>query len=81
VTASMLAPAGTVPVRPNLRVLGGKSSSVAVAVKVSSNPSLTVLLPIDPSTGAWFTSFTVTVTSCSSDKAGEPLSLTTTLNV
>jgi hypothetical protein len=77
----MLAPAGTVPVRPNLRVLGGRSSSVAVAVKVSSDPSLTVLLPIEPSTGAWLTSFTVTVISCSSDNAGEPSSLTTILNV
>ena len=41
------------------RVLAGRSPSVAAAVNVSKLPSLTFLLPIAASTGAWFTSPTV----------------------
>jgi len=42
-------------------VCAGTSISVAVAVKVNSTNSLTLLFPIDPKTGASFTAVTVIV--------------------
>jgi hypothetical protein len=55
--APIEAPAGA-PTRPYVRVLAGKSASVAVAVNVRAVSSLTFLSPIAASTGATFTSFT-----------------------
>src|SRR5438034_689325 len=55
------------------------SASVALAVKVSVEAKATFLSPIAASTGATFTSATVTVISRESDKAGVPLSVTTTV--
>ena len=62
-------------------MLAGRSGSVALAVKVSGVSSSTVLLPIAASTGATFTSFTVTFTVVSPDAAGEPLSVARTWKV
>ena len=54
---------------------------MAVAVKVSKLPSLTVLLPIAASTGATLTSLTVMVIVSKSLSAGEPLSVTRTVTL
>ena len=45
--------------------MAGRSASLAVAVKLSRLLSLTVLLPMAASTGAWLTSLTVTVIASS----------------
>jgi hypothetical protein len=55
----MAAPVGA-PERLNVRVLAGRSASVAVAVNVRVSSSSTLLLPIAPSDGAMLTSSTVT---------------------
>ena len=61
--ASMLAPAGAPASSENVRALGGRSWSVALAVKLSDVSSSTVWLPMTASSGATFTSLTVTVIS------------------
>src|SRR4030066_486398 len=55
------------------------SASVAVAVNVTGLPAVPDLLPIGASTGATFTSLTVTVIVSKSLSAGEPLSVTRTV--
>src|SRR6058998_2692908 len=52
------------------------SASLAVTAKLTRLPSLTVRLAIALSTGALFTSLTITVKVFASLKAGEPLSVT-----
>jgi len=56
----MVAPAGALA-RLKVRVLAGKSASVAAAVKLSVPPSAIVLLARAASTGASFTSLTIMV--------------------
>ena len=58
---SMAMPAVGASSSEKVKVLAGRSASVAVAVKASSTSSSTVWLPIAPSTGAMFTSLTVTL--------------------
>ena len=65
VVALMLAPVGA-STRLYVSVFAGRSASVADAVNVNSLPSFTALSLIVASTGATFTSFTVTVISSSS---------------
>ena len=62
VAGSILAPAGAPASREKVSVLGGRSTSVAVAVNDSSAPSSTLLSPMGASTGASLTAVTVTVT-------------------
>src|SRR5690606_21000441 len=59
--AVIAAPAGAVVPRLKLRVCAGTSESVAVAVKVSGDPSSTLFAPIGSRIGATLASFTVTV--------------------
>ena len=58
---------------------GGKSESVALAVKVSSVPSLTVLSEIAASAGAEFISPTATANVRLAFSGGEPLSVARTV--
>ncbi len=80
VAGSMLAPVGA-PTRLKVRVLAGRSASVAVAVKLNCTSSATLLSPIAPRTGATLTSVTVTVMLSSSHNIGVPLSQTFTVKV
>src|SRR5262245_31366322 len=76
----MLAPAGA-SMRLKVRVLAGRSASVAVAVKLSVLPSSVVRAPMAARTGARLTSFTVTVIVSSANRLGLPSSVTRTLKV
>ena len=79
VIASMLAPAGASSPRLNIKAFFGMSGSVALAVKVSSSFSFTDLLPMPASTGASFTSLTVTVIVSKASIGGVPSSVTRTV--
>src|SRR5437762_1704263 len=72
----IVAPGGEPESSEKQSVLGGISASVAVAVRARVDPAVTVLLPIGVRTGAWFTSFTVTVNVSKSLCGGVPLSVT-----
>ena len=61
VEESMLAPFGAPGSRLKVSTFAGKSGSVAVAIKVSSDVSSTVWLGKAPTTGGEFTSMTVIV--------------------
>ena len=75
----MAAPAGAVKPRLNVRVLAGRSSSVAVAVKLYATISgIVTVAGTSASTGATLTSSTVMVIDCVS--VNEP-SLTITSKV
>ena len=73
------APAGA-PLRVKVKVSGGRSTSEAVAVKLSRVSSLMVWSPTGSKTGAVFTSLTVTVIVSVSLRLGVPSSVTTTVN-
>src|SRR5439155_4448326 len=75
----IVAPGGEPESSEKQSVLGGISASVAVAVRARVDPAVTVLLPIGVRTGAWFTSFTVTVNVSKSLWGGLPLSVTRTV--
>ena len=77
--ALMLAPSGAPGSSVNVRILTGKSLSVAVALKERSVPSLTVWGERAPSEGGVFTSCTVTAKVRVALKGGEPLSVTRTV--
>ncbi len=79
VAGSMEAPAGAPASREKRSAFAGRSASVARAVKVSSLPAPPVFGPMKASTGATFTSLTVTVKVFASAKAGAPLSVTRTV--
>ncbi len=70
----IVAPAGA-PSSDQVRVLAGASASVAATVKVRDVNSLTVWLPGFVTTGATFTSLTVTAIPSKSLSAGVPLSV------
>src|SRR2546423_736374 len=72
----MLAPPGAPASSENAKELTGRSESVAVAVKVSAEPSLTVRLPMAARTGGEFTSFTVMEMVSNALFGGDPLSVT-----
>src|SRR3990172_643692 len=74
----IVAPAGAPVPSENERVWAGMSPSVAVAVNVPGLPAVPDLGPIGASTGATFTSFTVTVIVSVSFSGGGPLSVTRT---
>ena len=76
----MLAPAGGAT-SGRLSVLAGTSPSVAVFVTSSVVSSSTVRSACSGSTGALFTSVTVTVKLLVALKAGVPLSVTTVVSV
>ncbi len=59
--AVIVAPAGAPAPSEYVSVFAGRSASVALAVNASSLPAATVLSPMGPSTGATFTSVTVTM--------------------
>ena len=59
----------------------GTSPSLAVAVNDSNAPSFTTRLPMAPSAGALFDSFTEIVIVSAALKAGEPLSVTRTVTL
>ena len=80
-TGSMAAPAGALLPRVKVRVLAGRSGSVAVAVNASGDPSFTAWSPTGSRVGAWLVSVTVTVMVSLSDLVGVPLSVTTTSKV
>jgi hypothetical protein len=73
----IVAPDGAPASSENVSVFTGMSASVAVAVKVTGVPTLPVLFPIAPSTGAWFTSVTEIVIAAVPLIAGVPLSMAT----
>src|SRR3990172_9126717 len=75
----IVAPAGAPVPSENERVWAGMSPSVAVAVNVTGLPAVPDLGPIGASTGATFTSFTVTVIVSVSFSGGVPLSVTRTV--
>ena len=75
----MLAPLGAPASRLNVSVLAGTSASVAEAVNVSRLPSFTDLFPSEASSGATFTSPTVTSIVSKSSRLGVPLSVTRTV--
>src|SRR5712692_10433577 len=77
--ALMVAPAGAPRSRVNVSELAGMSASVAVAVKVSRLPSVTVLSLMGAKTGALFTSLTMTVKLLVSLNGGLPSSVTRTV--
>src|SRR5262245_14810627 len=79
--ALMLTPAGAPGSTLNVSVLAGASASVAVTVTVNRLPSLIVRLAMAASTGALFTSLTVTVKLLVSLRLGTPLSVTRTVIV
>src|SRR5258706_2274353 len=70
------APAGAPESRLNVSDCAGISGSLAVLVKVSSTPSVTVLLLMGERMGALFTSFTTIEIVSKALRAGEPLSVT-----
>ena len=70
VEALIVAPAGAPASSEKVSVFAGTSASVAVAVNASVASSFTVLLPIAASTGATFTSLTVTVIASKSAQRG-----------
>src|SRR5438132_659834 len=72
----MEAPVGAPASRLKVSAYAGISESLAGAVNVRSVVSLTDCGPIGSSTGALFTSLTVTVKVRASLNAGEPLSVT-----
>src|SRR5262245_9290436 len=74
----MAAPAGGL-IKLNVRVLAGRSASLAVLVITSVTPSLMVWLAIAANTGALFTSVVTTVKLLVSLKGGAPLSVTRTM--
>ena len=76
---SIAAPVGAPESKLNVRLLAGRSASLAVAVKLSSTPSSTVWLPIGSSTGATLSSPTVMVIVSESSSAGVPSSVTRTV--
>ncbi len=80
VVGLMLAPAGTRPLVPLARLkvsVWPASGSLAVAVKGKGRCSLIVWLPMAFNVGAWFgIASTVTLTTCSANKFGLPLSVT-----
>src|SRR5436309_3096981 len=76
----MPAPAGA-PIRVYVKVFLGSSLPISLAVKLKRLPSLTVLLPMATSTGAWLTSLTVTVIDSSAWRLGLPLSVIRTMKV
>ena len=78
---SIVAPAGAPAPRLKSSVFVGKSESVAVAVKLTVCPMKFVRFAIGASTGALFTSLTVTVKELVALKAGVPLSVTMVVNV
>ena len=61
--ALIVAPVGAPVATLYVKVCTGRSASVALAVKVSSEPSLIVLFVMAARTGATFTSVTVIVTA------------------
>src|SRR5204863_196341 len=67
--------------RERVKTLAGRSPSVAVLVTVSVVSSLIVRLVWPVSTGALFTSLTVTVKELVALRAGAPLSVTMVVNV
>ena len=64
----------------NTRRFGGLSASVAELVTVKVMPAATVRSGTGASSGAWFTSVTITVKVCVALKGGLPLSVTTMTN-
>ena len=64
-----------------VKVLAGKSESVADRAKLKIVPSSTVVFGTADKTGALFTSLTVTVKLLLSLKGGMPLSVTFTVTV
>src|SRR5580765_3637444 len=77
--ALMLAPAGTPGSKLNVRVLAGRSGSVAVFVATNVLSSSIIWSAGTVSTGARFTSVTTTVKLRASLEGGEPLSVTSTV--
>ena len=71
----MLAPAGALGSREKVRVFGGRSGSVAVAVNDSVVNSSTVLSPMAARTGGLLTSRTVIDTVPLLESGGTPLSV------
>src|SRR5437867_3029511 len=78
VLGSTLTPAGP-ETRLKVSVLAGRSASVAVLVRTNPLNSLIVWSAGAASTGALFTSLTITVKLLLSLSAGEPLSVTLTV--
>src|SRR5256885_16243903 len=74
----MVAPAGALEPRLNVRALAGISASVATLVIVIVLPVKFVRSAMGANTGAVFTSLTTTVKLCVALKAGAPLSDTCT---
>ncbi len=77
---SIVAPAGA-PSRLKIKVLDGRSGSLAVIVMVRRVPSTKIRSPTGSSTGGRFASSTTTVTGFSSERLWLPLSVTRTVNV
>src|SRR5262245_63516531 len=77
----MLAPVGAPASSEYVNALAGTSASVAVTVNDNVAPSLTVWFATTASTGAIFTSLTVTVKLLVSLRLGMPLSVTRTVIV
>src|SRR6266540_858735 len=77
----IVAPAGAPAPKLKSNVFVGKSESVAGAVKVTVWPMKFVRLAIGDSTGAVFTSVTITWKLLVALKLGEPLSKTRTVTV
>src|SRR5437667_404758 len=73
--APIVAPAGAPASSEKVSVLAGISESVAVAVKVTGEPTVPDFGPIVASTGAEFTSFTVIVKEVEPLMTGDPLSV------
>src|SRR5438477_123820 len=77
--APIVAPGGSPAAsRLNAIACAGRSGSVALTEKMSSDPSLTVLLPVVTNVGRLFVLSTVTVNVLVSLKDGLPLSITVT---
>ncbi len=75
VPAPIVAPAGDPASSDHVRVLAGRSASVAVAVKARWASSLTVWFPGLATTGATFSSLTVIVIAAVPLVVGAPLSV------
>src|SRR5439155_1767456 len=77
--APIVAPEGAPASSEKVSVLAGTSESVAVAVKVTGEPTVPDFGPIVASTGAEFTSFTVMVKDAELARSGQPLSVAVTV--
>jgi len=74
-----VAPEGAPGSSENVKAFAGRSTSVALAVKVSGTPCVPALFPIAAKTGAVFTSFTMTVIVSEALSGGLPSSVTRTV--